>query len=162
MAAAGTSTRAGSTVAAAWGAIPRAGAAGCDRAAFGDSGHVAGAVGEPGRGREWPRCWRGNCCRARRWEWRSGCRRWRIRCGRGRWCGITTSCAAGMEFVGLSVEQQATIRDWAGEAKAERTAGSAREDSGQAGSGKGSESGGSGGSAATAAARATGADGSSF
>ena len=30
-----------------------------------------------------------------RWGWRCSCRWWRIRCERGRWCGIRTSCGAG-------------------------------------------------------------------
>jgi TonB family protein len=49
---------------------------------------------------------------------------------------------SGLEFVGLSAEQQAAIRDWAGETKAEREPG-ARAKSIEAG--KGSESGGVGG-----------------
>jgi TonB family protein len=49
---------------------------------------------------------------------------------------------SGLEFVGLSAEQQAAISDWAGEAKAEPKLG-VREK--PVGAGKGSESGGSGG-----------------
>lgn len=52
---------------------------------------------------------------------------------------------SGMEFVGLSVEQQAAIRDWAGEAKAEPEVGVRPKISIEADAGKGSESGGSGG-----------------
>jgi TonB family protein len=50
---------------------------------------------------------------------------------------------SGMEFVGLSVEQQAAIRNWAGTAKAEAGAGAKIPI--DAAAGKGSESGGSGG-----------------
>ncbi len=50
---------------------------------------------------------------------------------------------SGMEFVGLSLEQQAAIRDWAGEAKAEPELGVRTKIPIVAG--KGSESGGSGG-----------------
>jgi TonB family protein len=50
---------------------------------------------------------------------------------------------SGLEFVGLSVEQQAAIRDWAGEAKAEPEPGVRAKL--PRGAGKGSESGGSGG-----------------
>src|SRR5580658_719262 len=46
-----TGTGPGSTFATAWGTVPCASAAGCDRATFRDSGYVAGAGGEPGRGR---------------------------------------------------------------------------------------------------------------
>jgi TonB family protein len=52
---------------------------------------------------------------------------------------------AGMEFVGLSLEQQAAIRDWAGEAKAELEPGVRAKIPFEAAAGKGSESGGSGG-----------------
>ena len=51
---------------------------------------------------------------------------------------------SGLEFVGLSAEQQAAIRDWAGDAKAELEAGVRGRIPLEAG--KGSESGGSGGS----------------
>lgn len=51
---------------------------------------------------------------------------------------------AGMEFVGLSAEQQAAIRDWAGTTKAEPEPG-VREKISVESAGKGSESGGSGG-----------------
>lgn len=50
-----------------------------------------------------------------------------------------------MEFVGLSVEQQAAIRDWAAEAKAETESGERPRVAIEAAAGKGSESGGSGG-----------------
>jgi TonB family protein len=52
---------------------------------------------------------------------------------------------SGMEFVGLSVEQQAAIRDWAGGAKAELELGVRAKIPVEAAAGKGSESGGSGG-----------------
>jgi TonB family protein len=52
---------------------------------------------------------------------------------------------AGMEFVGLSMEQQAAIRDWAGAAKAEPEPGVRARIAIEATAGKGSESGGSGG-----------------
>jgi TonB family protein len=51
---------------------------------------------------------------------------------------------SGLEFVGLSVEQQATIRDWTSEAKEEEDPG-VRAKPIEAAAGKGSESGGSGG-----------------
>ena len=51
---------------------------------------------------------------------------------------------SGMEFVGLSAEQQAAIRDWAGAAKAELEP-RVRAKTATAGTGKGSESGGAGG-----------------
>ena len=52
---------------------------------------------------------------------------------------------SGMEFVGLSVEQQAAIRDWAGTAKAEPELGVRGKIPIEASAGKGSESGGAGG-----------------
>ena len=52
---------------------------------------------------------------------------------------------SGMEFLGLSVEQKAAIRDWAGEAKAELEQGERARLPIEAVSGKGSESGGSNG-----------------
>ena len=52
---------------------------------------------------------------------------------------------SGMEFVGLSVEQQAAIRDWAGTAKAEPELGVRARIPIEAAAGKGSESGGAGG-----------------
>jgi TonB family protein len=52
---------------------------------------------------------------------------------------------SGMEFVGLSVEQQAAIRDWAGETKAEVEPGVRAKIAIETAAGKGSESGGSGG-----------------
>ncbi len=52
---------------------------------------------------------------------------------------------SGMEFVGLSVEQQAAIRDWAGTAKAEPELGVRGRIPIEASAGKGSESGGAGG-----------------
>ena len=52
---------------------------------------------------------------------------------------------SGMEFVGLSVEQQAAIRDWAGEVKAEVEPRVRVKIPLEAAAGKGSESGGSGG-----------------
>ncbi len=52
---------------------------------------------------------------------------------------------AGMEFVGLSAEQQAAIRNWAGAAKAEPELGERAKIPLAATAGKGSESGGSGG-----------------
>ena len=52
---------------------------------------------------------------------------------------------SGMEFVGLSEEQQAAIRDWAGEVKAELEPGVRAKSPIEAAAGKGSESGGSGG-----------------
>ena len=51
---------------------------------------------------------------------------------------------SGMEFVGLSLEQQAAIRDWAGAAKAELEPGVRATISSEAVAGKGSESGGPG------------------
>jgi TonB family protein len=55
---------------------------------------------------------------------------------------------AGMEFVGLSTEQQAAIRDWAGAAKAEPEAGVRAKMAVEAAAGQGSESRGSGGGGA--------------
>jgi TonB family protein len=52
---------------------------------------------------------------------------------------------AGMEFVGLSVEQQAAIRDWAGTVKAEPEPGARRKIAIAAAAGKGSEGRGWGG-----------------
>jgi TonB family protein len=52
---------------------------------------------------------------------------------------------AGLEFVGLSAEQQTAIRDWAGTAKAELEPGVRAKTPIEAAAGKGSESGGSGG-----------------
>src|SRR5258708_33220261 len=52
---------------------------------------------------------------------------------------------SGMEFIGLSREQQASIRDWAGTAKAEPEPGVRPKIAIEADSGKGSESGESGG-----------------
>ena len=52
---------------------------------------------------------------------------------------------SGLEFVGLSVEQQAAIRDWTGEAKAEPELEVRGTIPIEAAAGKGSESGGSGG-----------------
>jgi TonB family protein len=60
---------------------------------------------------------------------------------------------AGMEFVGLSVEQQAAIRDWAGAVKAEPERVVRAKIAVEAGAGKGSESGGSGGGRAPARKR---------
>jgi TonB family protein len=51
----------------------------------------------------------------------------------------------GMEFVGLSVEQQTAIRDWAGVVKAEPELGVRAKIAIEAAAGKGSEGGGSGG-----------------
>jgi TonB family protein len=52
---------------------------------------------------------------------------------------------SGLEFVGLSAEQQAAIRDWAGEVKAELEPAARAKSSIEAAAGKGSESGGPGG-----------------